>query len=648
MAGQEQHRYYEFGPFRVDLADRVLTRDHQEIPLNLKTFQILLALIENAGRVLTKEALLRRVWPETFVEEGNLTKGVFVLRRALGERPDGGLWIETLPKRGYRFAGGTDRCRSDILATNLQGHVCLPAPRNSFVGRHEELSELRERLLDPNVRLLTITGPGGTGKTRLAIEAAAGLCNEFTGGIHFVALASVTGVHGVVSSIARCFGLVNPGGKSRANSLREQLDCSLHSPTLLVLDNFEHLLRAAAQVAEFLDGCRLLKILVTSRSVLHVYGEHEYLLLPLPLPDFKRLPPPEILSNNPAVALFLERVGAINPAFALTADNAHDVAGICARLDGLPLAIELAARMKVLSPADLLERLQGRLNVLTGGPQDAPERQKTLRRTIDWSHGLLDEAQQKLFRRLSVFSGGFTHESAEAVANGHRDLHVESVEGISSLLDHSLLQRVDTPGGATRFTMLETVREYGLEQLTLSGEEDWTRRAHAAYCLMIGEEGDNKSNPAEREAWLALCDAEHDNLRVAFEWLIEKQVSERALRMAVALSAFWESREHAAEGYESLHAALRLPGSAARTRVRAAALWRAGVLAGIQRNIGQSMQLHHEALDIYLEAGIKQEIAFEFTAIGAGKMLMGEYSDAGSWFEKSLAIYRELGVVRER
>jgi predicted ATPase/DNA-binding winged helix-turn-helix (wHTH) protein len=652
MTGREQRAVYEFGPFRVDLADRVLMRDQQVIPLNLKTFEILAALIENAGKVLTKDVLMKKVWPDTFVEEGNLTKGIFVLRRALGEKPGGGPWIETFPKRGYRFAAGLKALPDVGSGENVtpMSHIQppLPAPRNSFVGRQEDLSGLRERLLDQHVRLITITGAGGTGKTRLALEVAGSLRNEFTGGIHFIPLSSLTASGGVVFAIARSFGFSNPSGKSPGDVLREQVELSLREPTLLVLDNFEHLLPAAALVAGLLDGCHLLKIVVTSRVVLRVYGENEYLLLPLPVPDLEHLPPPDVLSNNPAVALFLERVGAVKPDFALTTENALDVAGICARLDGLPLAIELAAaRMKVLSAASLFERLEARLKVLTGGPKDAPERQQTLRQTIDWSYGLLNQAQQKVFRRLSVFSGGFTPESAEAVCNARLDLEMDAVEGTCSLLDHSLLQRIDGQQGQMRFTILETVREYGLERLMVSGEEEFARRAHAAYCLVIAEEGNTTTVPIERESWLGICDAEHHNLRAAFAWLIERQQSEWALRMAVALFAFWESREHLAEGCESLKAALRLPASAARTRLRAGALWRAAALLQYQGDFENSMQLHGQALDIYLQLGTKKEIAFELAAIGTGRMLLGDYAAAVCCCEKSLTVYRELGARSE-
>jgi tetratricopeptide (TPR) repeat protein len=358
----------------------------------------------------------------------------------------------------------------------------------------------------------------------------------------------------------------------------------------------------------------------------------------------ERLPPSDVLARNPAVALFVERAFAVRPDFVLTADNACDVAGICARLDGLPLAIELAAaRMKLLSAASLFERLQKCLDLLTGGPHDVPARQQTLRQTIDWSYGFLSSPQQTLFRRLSVFNGGFTPESAEAVCNARAGLDIEVLDGISSLLDHSLVQRVDSQRDEVRFTMLETVREYAFERLLQSGEEEFTRKAHAAYCLVLAEEAHTRNTPGERECWLAACDAEHNNLRAGLGWLLHREAADWALRMVFALFDFWETREHLAEGCDSLQAVLCLPGAAARTRMRAGALWRTGAMLGFKGDFTNSLQAHREALDIYEEIGEKEDIAFQLSSLGACHMLIGDPVEAVSSYERSLQLYRELG-----
>ena len=308
-------------------------------------------------------------------------------------------------------------------------------------------------------------------------------------------------------------------------------------------------------VAEILEACPSLKILVTSRSCLRVYGEQEFPVTPL--------------AQNSAVELFAQRAAAVWPDFAVTAENAPAVQEICLRLDGLPLAIELAAaRTKVLSPRAILDRLQSRLQLLTGGALDLPERQQTLRNTIDWSHDLLNEAEGKLFRRLSVFAGGCTLEAAEAVCNTSRDLGIDLFEGLSSLVDKNLVQRVDRAEAEPRFAMLETIREYALERLTDSGEQAAVRRAHAAYCLVLAEEGNPELSPADRASWLAQCDVEIDNFRSALDWLFQTLDLEWGLRLCVALFRFWDMREHLTEGRARLETVLRLAG-AGRTKERA-------------------------------------------------------------------------------
>ena len=312
-----------------------------------------------------------------------------------------------------------------------------------------------------------------------------------------------------------------------------------------------------------MEACAWLRVLVTSRAVLHVYGEHEYPVLPLPLPERRRWFRGGAIGEPGGHFVRPARRGG-KPGFALTEENSSVVAEICCRLDGLPLAIELAAtRVKMLPPATVLARLQNRLELLTGGTMDMPARQHTLRRTIDWSHDLLNTAEQKLFRRISVFAGGCTLEAAEAVCNTRQDLEIDVSEGMGSLLDKSLVQQVEPKDGEARFTMLETIREYGLEQLAASGEEEATQRAYAAYCMVLAEEGNLPLTPSERTNWLALCDADHDNLRAALDWLIAHDSAEWALRLGLALYWFWEPREHLVEGRERLEAILKMRGAQA-------------------------------------------------------------------------------------
>src|SRR6202045_2423364 len=334
----------------------------------------------------------------------------------------------------------------------------LPVQRTGFVGREKEVDAAKELLLRADVRLVTITGPGGIGKTRLAVEVASGLVEYFPGGIHFVPLSPLCDPGSIASLIVQTLAIRETGGQSPIELLKENLQDSARAPMLLLLDNFEHLIEAAPTVAELLVMGPDLKILVTSRAALHLYGEHEFPVAPLALPDSRSIPSVEALSQYPAVALFVQRAVAAKPDFALNRENAAAVAEICARLDGLPLAIELAAaRVKVLSPSSLLTRLANRLQLLTGGARDLPQRQQTLRAAMDWSYDLLSAAEQNLFRRLSVFVGGCNLEGVEAVCDTKRDLDLDLLDGMASMVDKSLVQQVEQAKNESRFVMLETI-----------------------------------------------------------------------------------------------------------------------------------------------------------------------------------------------
>jgi predicted ATPase len=347
--------------------------------------------------------------------------------------------------------------RAEARPTNL------PAQRTGFVGREKEVAAAKELLLRQDVRLVTVTGPGGIGKTRLAVQVASGLVEHFPGGTHFVSLSSISDPGLIASVIVKTLGIREVGGQSPLEILTENLQDSRRAPILLVLDNFEHLIQAAPTVAQLLVMGPNLKIIVTSRAALHVYGEHEFPVPPLALPDARSMPPVDLL-QYPAVALFVQRAVAVKPDFEVNRENASAVTEICARLDGLPLAIELAAaRVKVLSPSSMRTRLARRLQLLTGGARDLPQRQQTLRAAMDWSYDLLSAEEQKLFRRLSVFVGGCNLEGVEAVCDTKRDLDLDLLDGMASMVDKSLVQQVEQGKGESRFVMLETIREYALE-----------------------------------------------------------------------------------------------------------------------------------------------------------------------------------------
>ncbi|HYI97501.1 MAG TPA: tetratricopeptide repeat protein [Bryobacteraceae bacterium] len=519
-----------------------------------------------------------------------------------------------------------------------------PASCTPLLGRDQDLAAVRQMLRDDDLRLLTVTGAGGSGKTRLAVQAAAETREQFPGGIWFVPLASVTHAEILASTVANVFHVRRTGGRSLLEVLPNFLSKSICAPTLLFLDNFEHLLPAAPFLTALLERCPPLKIFVTSRAALHLSGEHEYPLLPLPVPDPNQLPEVEALSQNPAVALFVQCAAACNPAFAITGGNASVIAEICRRLDGLPLALELAAaRVKILTPNAILERLSKPLDLLTGGPRDLPERQQSLRKTIDWSHALLTDVEQMLFRRLAVFAGGFTLEGAEAVGNPREDLESDLLDVMASLVDKSLLQCFGQEIGEPRFVMLETIREYAEERLAASGEGDLTRLAHAAYFVLLAEDGIAHLTERDRAAWLSVWDTEHHKFRAAIDWLIKIGNEEWALRLSTALYAFWDRRGHVSEGRGRLEAVLNLPGAATPSNQRARAAWYAANLAEQQGDFASAINLHLKSLEIYTKLGDRKGIAAQLGYIGNSLRWTGDLEQARIRLEQSLATCREIG-----
>jgi predicted ATPase len=517
----------------------------------------------------------------------------------------------------------------------------MPVQRTAFIGRERELANLRQLLNRKDVRLITLTGPGGIGKTRLALQAVSEISDGFAGSVCFVSLSAVRGNEAMTTAIGQAIGLREVPGQSWRDTLKDHVR-GLDQPTLLLLDNFEHLTSAGADIAELLTLNSRLTVVVTSQALLHVYGEHEFPVPPLATPDPKSVPTaPDALAHFPAVALFLERAKAVKNDFTVTRENAAAIAAICARLDGLPLAIELAAsRIKLLSPATMLTRLESSLNLLTGGARDLPLRQQTLRGTVNWSYSLLNAAEQSLFRRFSVFTGGCTLEAVEAVCDTKGDLGLDVLDGMASMIDKSLTQQLEGVSAERRFHMLSTIREYALERLAETGEEIATRRAHAAYYLVLAEEcgGELTTHPE----WLERFDLEHQNFREALEFLIKTGDAEWGVRLGAALFHFWEVREHFAEGRALLDKLLRLPG-AAQPKMRARPLFYAAVLAIAQGDFASAQHLQEESLRACRALHDQRGVAVALNALGVTARDRGDLDTACSLFEQCVATWRDLG-----
>jgi predicted ATPase/class 3 adenylate cyclase len=527
----------------------------------------------------------------------------------------------------------------------LESHTNnLPLQATPLVGREREVEAVCGLLRSSETRLLTLLGPGGTGKTRVGLQVAAELADDYEDGVFFVPIAAITDPTLVAPTIARVLGLSEGG----AQPLEELLEGYLRDrQTLLLLDNLEQVLEAAPIVERLLSNAPNLKILATSRIPLGLYGEYEFPVPPLSLPDPDSLPPLEYLTEYEAIRLFVERARAVRPDFSLTEENGPAVVEICERLDGLPLAIELAAaRIKLLPPRVLLDRLGNRLKILTGGARNLPERQRTLRNAIEWSYGLLDEGEKLLFGRLGVFSGGATLEAMEAVCDAEGDLPTDVFEGASSLLDKSLLRQEEGAAGEPRFVMLETIHEFANVKLEESGEVEAVRWAHAEYFLALAEEAEPMLWGAEDAAWLNRLEQEHNNMRAALSWAIAHESAELALRLSGALQWFWFAWAYYDEGRSWLEQAL-VKEDRASTAVRAKGLDAVGWLAHEQGDIDRATAAAEKGLKLSNEAGVGNVVVADLKhVLGETARQRGDYDLAMEFYDEGLKLYQEAGDRR--
>jgi non-specific serine/threonine protein kinase len=620
---------YRFGPFQLDIRERRLSRGSEVIPLRLKVFETLRTLVENAGRLLTKDELLAAVWSGTAVEENNLNHNVSVLRKALGEKPTGQQFIETVPRVGYRFSAAVE---VDEPGPNWLTH-------STFVGRERELAELSALL--PGCRLLTITGAGGSGKTRLACETARRVQGAFPDSARMVALASVSLPELVALAALEAVEAREAADRPPLEVLVAALQ---HKRMLLVFDNCEHLIEEVAAVVGLLvERLPRLHVLTTSREALGLAGERVWSAPPLSLPPARAVLSLAAAERSDAVRLFVERAAARDSRFALGEANYEAVTRICARLDGVPLAIELgAARVGAFSAQEIARRLDSSFALLDAGGRGGLPRHQTLHAAADWSHELLEPAERVLFARLACFRGGFDLQAAEGVC-GAAPLAPDAVAlHLARLVDKSLVVSERSANDELRYRVLEPLREYAAGKLAAAGEAQALARRHLDHYLEVAEQA-----YAERldraETWLVRLEREHDNLRTALAWAGAHEHG-RAVGLAGALAWFFHLHSHFSEGRCWLRGVLERPPE--RSRDAARALWGASRLAASQGDLAEATALGQRSLALWRELGDRREVALALEPIGWSSWLAGDYAGAHAAFGEQLEIHRELADER--
>jgi predicted ATPase/DNA-binding XRE family transcriptional regulator len=611
---------------------------------------------ESFGDLLRRYRMAAGLTQEALAEHAGLSaRGISDLERGINLRPHFEtvrLLAEALDLAGDERAELVAAARPGDQPPPRSAPPRLPTPPTVLVGREAEVGAAVGALRRGPVRLLTLTGPGGVGKSRLALEIAHQTSGDYTGGAIWVDLAPLSSPDLVLPTIAHAVGVRETGITALADQLAERLR---EQSLLLVLDNVEHVLPAAHAISSLLAACPRLAVLATGREHFRLRGERVQPVEPLGVPDLGAVPSLADLGEAGAVQLFVARVADVLPGFALIAANATAIARICRRLDGLPLALELAAAwVRVLGPAALLGRLEAEPLALAGGARDLPARQHTLRATVAWSHDLLNPTEQRLFRRLAVFAGGFTPDAAVAIAEdginsplgAGLDLtpsgaRPDALDTLAGLLDKSLVVRRDSVDGDTRMTMLETIREFAREQLAASGEEPVTREAHAAFYLAFAAQARAGLAGPQQLDWLGRLETEHDNLRASLRWLLDRGDGDRVLRLGGDLWWYWWVRGHLTEGRAWLAEALAV-GSDSAPAVRGRALTGAGLLAEAQGDYDAARHLQEEALAVCRSASDAEGAARALGSLGTIAFVLGDFVRATALHEEALHLWEGL------
>ena len=615
---------------------------------------------ETFGVLLRRFRLTMGLTQEALAERAGLSaRGVQALERSMRRAPRAetvrlladALALDPAARASLIAAAHPELAASPTIDPLRLRSPALPVSPTMMIGREHEVAAacalLRRRDGAEGTRLLTLTGPGGVGKTRLALAVANEVGEEFADGVAWVDLASLRDPTLVAAAVAHALEVRESGQRPLVEVL---IAAAVKWQLLLVLDNCEHLLEAMPLIGQLLAAVPHLTVLATSRARLRLRGEREMPIGPLavPAPSGIGAPPLAELAGVAAVQLFVGQAQAVSPGFVLTNENAAAVAEICRQLEGIPLALELAAAwVKLLPPDALLARFERRLPLLSGGSRDAPERHQTMRDTIAWSQDLLSAPDQVLFRRLAVFSGGFTIEAAAAIAaigTGTENFYSDVLEGLTALVDQSLVRPLAQLTGDPRFALLETVREFALERLEASGEIDGIRQAHAAFYLALAENAGPQVKGPDAEVWLAALEGDHANLRAALSWYEERRDGMLLVRLAAALWPFWDEHAHFAAGRRWLEAAIEL-GRAAPAPLRQQLHSGAGTLAWRQSDFAQATSHHEQALTLAGEAGDREAEAFALNNLGVQAAELGEFDEAHVRYKASIAVAREAGLV---